>query len=324
MGPARAVKKPLLIIASCTDRKRLPAPMALRLRRYREATLAARFESWWEAVCESRSAALPAQTLYLGDHWAVVRDLPAVAEIAGWKAQIWVASAGYGLVPTAAPLHPYAATFSRGHRDAVARATTPNGRADARTWWSLLGSVGGPVKRAPRRVSDLLNENPRAHVLLVGSEAYIRALEEDIREVLHQLRGRDALMVVTGVGVNLSPELKEACIPSVAELAHHLGGSLVALHARLARRILQDAPRTGLEASEVGKAVRRLIQQSPRRALFNREKMTDREVTNFIGRSLKQDAMAPHTVLLRRLRDSGNACEQKRFRDLFGQVRRNA
>jgi hypothetical protein len=123
--------------------------------------------------------------------------------------------------------------------------------------------------------------------------------------------------------VGLSPELQGACIPSVAELTYHVGGSLIGLHARLARRILEDAPRTGLEASEVRKSVRRLVEESPTRVSLDRARMTDHDVSLFIRRTLREDATVAQTVLLRRLRASGRACEQGRFRDLFAQMRRS-
>lgn len=317
------MRKPLLIIASCTDRKRLPPAGTLRLRKYQEGTVEPRFKSWWSAIRSCESGTLRADRLYLGDHWAVVRDLPVIAQTAGWNAQVWIASAGYGLVPAAAPLHSYAATFSRGHRDAVVRSTTRDGRVEARIWWSLLGSVIGPVRKAPRRIADLLESHPRAHVLVVGSETYVRALEDDLLEVVRLLKGRDGLLLVTGSHVGLKSELERACIPSLAKLTHHLGGSLIGLHARLARWILEDAPKTGLEAEGVRNAVQRLITRTPTRESFDRRKMTDHEVSRFIERTLRQDATLPQTVLLRRLRDSGRACEQARFRGLLAQVRRN-
>jgi hypothetical protein len=47
-----------------------------------------------------------------------------------------------------------------------------------------------------------------------------------------------------------------------------------------------------------------------------RERMTDKEVVNFILEHWKE-TRGRSGVSLRLLRDSGHACEQSRFRDLF-------
>ena len=48
--------------------------------------------------------------------------------------------------------------------------------------------------------------------------------------------------------------------------------------------------------------------------------MADDEVLRFIHLELKKDPSAKCTRLLRRLRDSGRACEQARFKGLFQEV----
>jgi hypothetical protein len=49
--------------------------------------------------------------------------------------------------------------------------------------------------------------------------------------------------------------------------------------------------------------------------------MTDDNVIAFIRQRVAVDAKASHTRLLRELRESGQACEQGRFRRLFKQVK---
>src|SRR4051794_9805519 len=86
------------ILATCTDRKRAEVPPELRLRSVRANTVAGRAKLWRERLDASRAPSLSASDLYGGDHWAVVRGLPTVAEQSGAKARLWVISAGYGLV----------------------------------------------------------------------------------------------------------------------------------------------------------------------------------------------------------------------------------
>src|SRR5256885_2284773 len=88
----------VLILASCTERKRLPVPKALRLRNIRHRDAGQRAARWWQRLMHHQSDTLPATDLYAGGHWAVVRRLPEVARTRGLRPALWVVSAGYGLV----------------------------------------------------------------------------------------------------------------------------------------------------------------------------------------------------------------------------------
>src|SRR5262245_44463156 len=101
------VKPTIHVIASCTDRKRLPVPPKLRLREIPDARPQIRAERWWRRLSTHQGRNVAAAELYGGDHWSVARSLPDVAAANGRSAQLWVASAGYGLVPANAPLRPY-------------------------------------------------------------------------------------------------------------------------------------------------------------------------------------------------------------------------
>src|SRR5262245_42960354 len=105
-----------------------------------------RAERWWRRLSTHSTETVPAVDLYGGDHWSVARSLPEVAAASGFDAYLWVASAGYGLVPADARLRPYSATFAAGHSDSVCLARTDGTTRSkfARDWWAHLGEMPGP------------------------------------------------------------------------------------------------------------------------------------------------------------------------------------
>src|SRR5439155_14422396 len=113
----------LHIIAACTDRKR-----AVPLPHHRLGALPAgrqRAERWVSALQDGQGSPMAARDLYVGNHWAIVRDLPDIARRAGWRrVRLWVASGGYGLLDAETKAVAYGATFSIGHRDSVVDATS--------------------------------------------------------------------------------------------------------------------------------------------------------------------------------------------------------
>src|SRR5207247_1803168 len=101
---------------------------ALTLRAVRGRTLAARAEAWLKRVRATEATHVPAESLYSGDHWQVVRSIQNDATRGGPRVSIWVCSAGYGLIPLRAQIASYAATFAPYHPDSITRGAD-NGQA---------------------------------------------------------------------------------------------------------------------------------------------------------------------------------------------------
>lgn len=302
------------IIVSCTDRKRLAVPAGLRARAVGTMTLERRFERWWERLSRDVAERIPANELYMGDHWHVCRTLPSVAAERGLRARLWIASAGYGLIPADAPLKPYSATFSIGQRDAVA--TAAEGQAGLRTWWSLLASRRGPSRGEVRTIEELVASAPRSHFLVVCSPTYVHAISDDLTRATRKMADPDRFVVVTSRS-SLPTELHRHAIPSEGRLRNVVGGALPSLHARVARRILTGLRSASLSADHLRRKYEALLRKTPDLPRHNRAAMSDAQVRHYIKTSLKQDAALTRSRLLRNLRDSGYACEQSRFRTLF-------
>src|SRR5262245_11779176 len=120
--------RPLFIVAACSRRKRLPVPSALRMREVPEVSVEARVAEWCSRVTDPCWATLrrPARDLYAGDYWCVVHSLLPEAAAQGFAPQLWVASAGHGLVSSATEIPPYDATFTLGELDSVAKSVGEN------------------------------------------------------------------------------------------------------------------------------------------------------------------------------------------------------
>jgi hypothetical protein len=306
----------LHIIASCTDRKRVPVPPELRLRTVPEMEPDSRARRWGSRLREHPLAPLPARELYAGDHWRILLELPTLAA----RARLWVASAGYGLVPAEAPLRPYSATFARGHADSILPPTR-SASAPRRQWWRALAREPGPVPGAPRLVQQLALAAPHARLLVVASPAYVAALEEDLALAARALSHPTHLLIISSPCALARGLLAPHWVPSSARLQSLLGGALSSLHARVARDLLERTRREGgpvLDAAEVRRYYERLIHRSAPRVRFERTPMTDDEVRQFITRELRKQKRSC-SATLRLLRDSGHACEQQRFHRLFHQ-----
>ena len=313
----------LVIVASCTLRKKGEIPKALRFRRYSRSSNGTRPVDAWRTALQTHDVdTLPAAQLYAGAFWSVVSELPAIARERGIAASLFVASAGYGLVSAEAELKPYSATFSPGPDCVAADPIGRDSRAlGLRGWWRQLSSWNGPRgHHGPRRVEQIAKRRPGASILVIASPVYVRAITDDLLAAAEALRRPESLVIVSSVS-GFPDELAKHLVPSVARLRSRLGGTLGSLHARTARHLLKEAS-LPFDASALRTKYERIAARATPLESNSRERRTDSEVRAFIRSQLKKDSKSC-TALLRVYRDSGFRCEQSRFRNLFTQVCRS-
>jgi hypothetical protein len=303
----------LHIVASCADRKKHPA--AVRLRDVRGASVAARFSAWRNAIRDAEGPRARAEELYQGGYWSIVRELPRLAERMNWSSKLWVASAGYGVVSGDKQLVSYSATFSAGHEDSVSTVGEANA---AKKWWRCATASKGGLGIS---LSSLTKDDPKATVLVVASPSYVDAMEDDLAAAAGHVRNRGAVLIVSSREPS-HEALSSSWVPSTGSLQGSLGGALVSLHARVARHLILSTPPRDFRKEKLALMIKKLGEEAdPAAKRAAGSSMSDDDVLAFIRQRVAADPKASHTRLLRELRESGQACEQGRFRRLFKQVK---
>lgn len=301
---ANRLSRELNVVVTCTSRKRTPPPRRLLLRDVRPRADSA-VGKWTERLDGAPEPAHAAEELYAGEHWSIVKQI--AAHDGTLKVRVWVASAGYGLVPFSAPLKSYSATFDRGHPDAVPIAPD--------LWWRRLAGWSGPVG-APRTLKELAEVRPAAALLLVLSATYLEACRSDAVEAAHVLRRRGQFAVISS-GTRAS-WVAEHVLPSDARLQAFVGGGRQALNARVAAHVVA-ASRNGFSVRDTRLRLEKLLREQPELRVFDRRRLSDEQIRRFIRGKLRHEHVAC-TRLLAELRQSGSACEQGRFRELYAEV----
>ena len=314
----------LRVVVSCSDRKSLPAAPDLRLAQYRADTLLDRSGSWINRINRPQSETRPANALYQGAHWSVVRNLnDENPSCIGTEVELWIASAGYGLTRWDEELESYGATFSSGHADSVVAPGMTDDRAGATAfWWDALASRHR-IDDAPPSLAELVSGEPDSPVLVALSASYLRAVRHDLGRALRRTASPQNLFILsTG---SSSIELGGALVPFDSRLLGTVGGSNMSLIPRTARFLVAHDNQHGWDFDEVRNFMNAQLEQQPARPSHDRDRQSDAQVMEVIRGALaeadsRQTKRPSATTLLRLLRDSGNACEQKRFKDLYDRV----
>lgn len=312
----------LNIITTCTNRKTHAPERAMMLRHFHGHTLKELATSWTRALRQQHDCTVPADQLYSGDHWAIAKSLPTIAEKRGYRAKLWVLSAGYGLIPADAMISPYSATFAMNQPDSILRHGLATDRVPAlQQWWRLLGTWGGPSSGEARTLRELSEKDSSAAMLIAASPGYLDAVREDLESSM-QILGRRGMLLVISAGTRTAGLLEPVFVPVDARLQSNLGGARQSLNVRMARYVLGLFTPGARDADGIIKNCRRLGDSLPDLVTPCRAKLTDIEVVAFIRRELGHNSGASATTLLRQLRTGNHACEQHRFKALFEATRR--
>lgn len=302
------------IVVTCSDRKRVAAPRRLSLRTLPSCSVRERAALWIDRIRHERVSPVVAKDLYAGEHWQAVLDLHRAAVTSGFRPSLWICSAGYGLLKPDSFVKPYQATFTRGHADSVTR--KGEDAAASTDWWRDLCRWKGPRGSGERSITELAISRPRTPLLLVASPAYIKAVCHDALAAGEVLGDR---MILVSVGARSLGELGEFQVPATARLQSRVGGSKIGLNARVAELLLTRA-NGDLRRESVVTSIERLSSRLPALPVYDRIPLTDAQVSAWIRRAIRIDPSVSASSALRRLRDEGNACEQRRFARLFDAV----
>ena len=298
------------LVVTCTNRKSSAPPASLQARNLKGVSTVTRAKAWAKSL-SSQTDGVAASEVYQGDHWSVVRSI-APSRGSG-QVNVWVASAGYGLISPSSKIVAYGATLSGGHLDSVASSS-----AERRAWWTALTDRPPRVSPAsPRSLRQLAVRFSSSPLIIAASPEYIDAMADDILAASERLETPELLSILCRVG-GAPAELSPFTVPVSATLSSELGGALTSLNARVLRWLTSTGT-ARLTRKTITRNMDRLMASCPTRVIPKRTKMTDSEVRNHIVKE-QRVAIRSRSVLLKELRQMGFAVEQTRFGKIYKEV----
>jgi hypothetical protein len=283
----------LTVVVTCTDRKSARPPAELRVRSLPKGNINERFEHW-TARLAAASDKLPLRALYQGEAWSQVARLELALGAAGFEPTVVVASAGLGLQPLTSSGPSYSATYAAGQADSVGADRTEN-----QAWWRLLLDHSGVDASAAFAKPTLF----------VLSESYAQAMASDLR----CLRDRDDVLVFGGAGI-VPPHQR---VPADLGLRRALGGTATSINLRMATAWASRLNGRQLVSERIRLEWEAWVREVRVAETYDRQPLTDDALIALIKDLRSTEPSISKTRALRRLRDSGVACEQRRFGELF-------
>jgi hypothetical protein len=298
------------ILIPCSDRKRGRPSKDLLARSLPAGSLSEVAGEWCDRV-SSATLKQPHTKVYCGRSYQEASNAAAVL-----SADLVVISAGLGLVRADRQIPNYSLTVAPGSEDSVLTKIKCDGDGPS-DWWGALKARNNECVG----VHDIIRGEPSTLFLVALSASYARLIQEDLLE----LSAREAQRVrIFGASIvdHLPPNLTASVMPYDTRLNgpdSPLPGTMSDYASRALRHYagcLADGVLSANNAANDRQQLSALMMHWRVPNALVRERMTDEQLIGFIQRHWHQTEGRSGTTL-RLLRNSGHACEQGRFRDLF-------
>ncbi|MEQ6969787.1 hypothetical protein [Pectobacterium polaris] len=271
--------------------------------------------SWCNALDEaiSTSATVYAENLYKGGHWATAKTI-----LSDYPIDLWVISAGLGLLHHKDNVVPYKATFAVGYDESIPLYSQEYvGKSFHRTWWKEITNRSIFKSKHPTSILDLMKKNKKDYYIICGSPDYINAIELDIINGLEYLvDAKRQLLIITSKKIN--DRLAAYLFKTNQNMAQWLKCNMLMLNISVAKYIVKEFTSKQLsDLNEFSKNLFEELKELPEREVKKGIRRSPEEVKSFILTFMQQKPGLSATHALREFRDSGNSFEEKRFRAEF-------
>lgn len=297
-----------VILTACTQRKRVTHNPLLCARDLPSGKLSEVVEVWTDRLRQVKITR-PAQYLYCGRSF-----FEAVKAAQTAQAELYIVSAGLGLVHGNDEVPSYNLTISRGNSDCVM--TKLDGNCSEADWWAALGGADALL--------DVI-ERARQFVVIGLPSPYLRMIAPALAQLSDKLC--EKVRIVGGRDVpDLDPRLEAVRLPYDDRLdgsESPLPGTKSDFASRAARHFVEEilvkAPAAPIGVHRVQAEASMSTWTRP--VTKSGARMSDTDLKSIVRENWSR-AGGRTTKLLRILRDELNvACEQKRFARLAAEIR---
>ena len=159
----------LILVTNCSGTKTAQPDLTLRARSLPQAKPEALAEVW-NRRCESSRPLLPASRLYSGRAFKIALEASVRA-----RANLFIVSAGFGLVHSGTALPPYSLTITP-HLDSILRKAVKGASFSASEWWTQILTQ----RETAHPFKTLLKRHPSSLLVIAVTNPYLRMIGDEL------------------------------------------------------------------------------------------------------------------------------------------------
>ena len=309
----------IALLVSCTKKKRIPVSDELRFSSLERKSVHQLAKDWFDRTQRAKTCC-PANKLYCGPSWSASLDALAVGLKRFSLIDLYIVSAGFGLLRFDDSLPSYSAAFSCGV-DQIAKqvASGDSIQIKHRSWWREINKVRGTM--ASRAFNEIVNHD---YIIVAAGTEYIQAMKDDLEKMVKLLENDHLYIISTGTKAEKLDSAAASCLLPINSSAERIfGRPRLTLNQRILKWLVSEVfPVHKRNREDVIDTVRDYLKknQIEDMNMYNRpfHKKSDEEIKDWIS-NFNKNSIQPKTRLLKLFRKKAS-CGQSRFYCLFDEV----
>jgi len=293
------------IIVTCAANKTIPIPEPTQFHNLPTLPLKPSVKEWILRLKSTPSNLTKMVDLYKGGYWNIVKDLYQNPKVDN----IWVLSAGYGIINASQSVKPYAIALKDNSFDSVKLNTEGNLKESYTKWWDEI------TKTRNSSIKDIYNQHKEDIFIIYASFEYMKAIYNDIKNIINK---PNVLIISPDTKIK---EFTPYILNTNLRLRSFLGGNKMTVSILTVKHLVENIESIGYTRKEVNKYFENVISHQPHLPKMNpiRKKLDD---TEFISLIKEIGIDKPKTYIIKEINKRGFASGVNRTTRILNQLKK--
>jgi hypothetical protein len=278
------------VIVICAANKTVDIPKELQFSKFPTLDIEESINEWINRLKSTKVDLVKMINLYKGGYWNIVKDINSNPKVDN----VWVLSAGYGIVNVNQNVKPYAIALKDNSYDSIKLNTTGQLKESYSKWWDNI------TQKRKLSITDVYNQNPNDTFIVYASFEYMKAIKNDFINIVDK---PNVLIVSPDTKIK---EFTPHILNTNLRLRSFLGGNKMTVSPLTVKHLVENIDKIGYTKDEVNAYFKDIISKQPKLPPRNpvRKKLND---DDFIKLLIEIGINKPKTSIINEINKRGYA-----------------
>lgn len=297
------------IISSCTNSKKHIPSDSLKIAYFKSSIhLLDAINLWNKNIESTKEATYEANTLYKGNAWQATLNTNKVLS-AKFNTNLYIASAGYGLIHAKTKICSYDSTFASSTINSINKFVVPTNQNANIEWWNGINKF------------DMSSFSNDSLFFIVLPYEYLYAAQDTIKFLIEKFKENVFIFVANK---NTIPDFMQQNIIKFDSRFNSFQTGIISNMLQRAVLWLSNEiidKNLPLSHKELQQHIETVMKPYKAFNMPVRSKLTEEEIRDKVKQMIIKEKISSATKGLKIYRNAGFACEQKRFGKIFKEVK---
>ena len=278
------------VIVICAANKTVDIPKELQFGKFPTLSVEESINEWVSRLKSTEVSLVKMIDLYKGGYWNIVKDINANPKVDN----VWVLSAGYGIVNVNQSVKPYAIALKDNSYDSIKLNTIDQPKESYSKWWDSI------ILKRKLSITDVYNQNPNDIFIVYASFEYMKAIKNDFINIVDK---PNVLIISPDTKIK---EFTPHILNTSLRLRSFLGGNKMTVSPLTVKHLVENIDEIGYTKNEINDYFKDIISKQPLLPPANpvREKLNDDDFTKLL---IEIGINKPKTSIIKEINRRGYA-----------------